>query len=49
MGYNLGIKNSFANRNRYFLALRYLDGNFVDGPNQEQYQDDRITTALEAY
>ena len=41
MGYNLGIKNSFANRDRYFLALRYLDGYFVDGPDQEQYQDDR--------
>jgi hypothetical protein len=41
MGYNLGIKNSFANRNRYFIALRYLDGYFVDGPDQEQYQDDR--------
>jgi hypothetical protein len=41
MGYNLGIKNSFGNRNRYFIALRYLDGYFVDGPDQEQYRDDR--------
>jgi hypothetical protein len=41
MGYNLGIKNSLRNRSRYFVALRYLDGYFVDSPNLEQYQDDR--------
>ena len=41
IGYNLGIKNSFSNRNRYFIALRYLDGFFVESPDQEQYEDDR--------
>lgn len=40
LGYNLGIKNSFANRNRYFVALRYFDGFFVDSPDQEQYGDE---------
>ena len=41
MGYNMGVKNSFANRNRYFIALRYLDGYFLNSPDQEEYQDDR--------
>ncbi|HYI79110.1 MAG TPA: hypothetical protein VEW65_15925, partial [Chryseolinea sp.] len=41
VGYNLGIKNAFANRNRYFVALRYFDGFFLERPSQEEYQDDR--------
>lgn len=41
MGYNLGIKNAFANRNRYFLAARYLDGFFVESPTQEEYEEER--------
>jgi hypothetical protein len=41
VGYNLGIKNAFANRNRYFLAVRYLDGFFLDSPVQEEYEEDR--------
>jgi hypothetical protein len=41
IGYNFGIKNAFANRNRYFIALRYLDGYFLESPDQEQYQEAR--------
>jgi len=41
VGYNFGIKKSFPDRRRYFLALRYLDGTFVDTPDQEKYEDVR--------
>ncbi len=34
-GYNLGIKSEFANRNRYFLAVRYFDNFFSRRPAQE--------------
>jgi hypothetical protein len=34
-GYNLGIKSELANRNRYFLAVRYFDNFFSQRPAQE--------------
>ena len=34
-GYNLGINSELANRNRYFLAVRYFDNFFSQRPAQE--------------
>ena len=38
-GYNLGIKSEFANRNRYFLAVRYFDNFFSKRPAQEAIRE----------
>ncbi|MCX8489688.1 MAG: hypothetical protein ORN54_01325, partial [Cyclobacteriaceae bacterium] len=39
VGYNLGIKSQFANRNRYFLAVRYFDNLFSQRPAQEAIRE----------
>lgn len=39
IGYNIGIKKDIANRNRKFLAIRYLDGYYTEQPQQELYRD----------
>lgn len=41
LGYNIGIKKDIANRNRKFLAVRYLDGYYTQQPEQELYRDIR--------
>jgi hypothetical protein len=37
IGYNIGIKRAFSNRNRQFLAIRYVDGVYEDQPEQIEY------------
>lgn len=37
IGYNIGIKREFNNRNRQFLSIRYVDGAFDDQPEQPEY------------
>ena len=39
VGYNIGIKNKIENRNRHFLALRYLNNYFTEVPGQKGYSD----------
>ena len=41
LGYNIGIKREFSNRNRYFLAVRYLNGVYEDIPEQPEYAVER--------
>src|SRR6185436_14521592 len=38
VGYNIGIKRSFNNRNRQFLSIRYADGVYGDTPEQPEYK-----------
>jgi len=38
-GFNLGIKREFANRNRYFLAVRYFDNFFSKRPAQDAIRE----------
>jgi len=38
IGYNIGIKKDIANRNRKFLAVRYLDGYYTEQPEQELFR-----------
>ena len=37
VGYNIGIKNKFENRNRHFLAVRYFNTYFTEVPEQKGY------------
>jgi len=39
-GYNIGINNIVRNRNRHFVALRWLRQNFMEQPLQEVILDD---------
>lgn len=39
IGYNIGIKNSVENRNRYFVALRTYGQSFFSRPSQEEEED----------
>ncbi len=41
IGYNIGIKKDISNRNRKFLAVRYVDGYYTQQPEQELYRDVR--------
>ncbi len=41
IGYNIGINKAFSNRNRQFLAFRYLDGYYADQPDQPEYAEER--------
>ncbi len=38
LGYNMGIKKKFTNRNRHFFALRYFNNYFSEVPVQPEYQ-----------
>lgn len=38
IGYNIGIKRDFHNRNRQFLSIRYADGVYGDTPEQPEYK-----------
>lgn len=38
LGYNIGIKRNFRNRNRQFLSIRYADGVYGDTPEQPEYK-----------
>lgn len=38
LGYNIGVKRNFKNRNRQFLAIRYADGVYGDTPEQPEYR-----------
>jgi hypothetical protein len=38
VGYNIGIKRAFNNRNRQFLSIRYADGVYGDTPEQPEYK-----------
>lgn len=39
VGYNFGINKDISNRNRKFIAVRYVDGFYIDQPDQENYQE----------
>jgi hypothetical protein len=41
LGYNIGIHKDLSNRNRKFAAIRFFDGNYIDQPDQEVYQEVR--------
>lgn len=41
IGYNIGIHKDLSDRNRKFIALRYVDGYYVDQPDQTEYQEER--------
>jgi len=40
MGYNFGIHRKVSNRNRQFLAVRYLNRQYLDQPDQPQYLEE---------
>lgn len=39
IGYNIGIKKDIADRDRKFLAIRYMDGYYTEQPQQELFRD----------
>lgn len=41
IGYNIGIHKDMTDRHRKFLAIRYLDGYYIEQPEQEVYQEIR--------
>lgn len=41
IGHNFGINKEISNRNRQFLALRYFNGNYLDQPEQPEYEEAR--------
>ncbi len=41
IGYNIGIHKEISDRNRKFVALRYVDGYYVDQPDQIEYKEER--------
>lgn len=41
VGHNFGVNREISNRNRQFLAVRYFDGNYLDQPEQPEYEDAR--------
>lgn len=49
LGYNIGINKKFEDRNRQFLALRYINGYYFDQPDQEQYLELRRYNNLYGY
>jgi len=49
LGYNFGIHKAITNRNRHFLAVRYLNGNFIDQPEQPEYKVDKVYNNSEGY
>ena len=40
IGYNIGIKKAATARGRHFLAFRYFDGYYVDGPQLTEEQEE---------
>jgi hypothetical protein len=40
IGYNIGIKKAATARGRHFLAFRYFDGYYVDGPQLTEDQEE---------
>ncbi len=49
IGYNMGIKKEFTNRNRKFLAVRYFDGFYIDQPDQENFKAERKYNNIYGY
>lgn len=49
LGYNIGINKKFEDRNRQFLAFRYINGYYLDQPDQEQYLELRRYNNLFGY
>lgn len=41
IGHNFGINREVSNRNRQFLAVRYFNGNYLDQPEQPEYEEAR--------
>lgn len=41
VGHNFGIHKEISNRNRQFLAVRYFNGNYLDQPEQPEYEESR--------
>lgn len=41
IGHNFGIHKEVSNRNRQFLAVRYFNGNYLDQPEQPEYEEAR--------
>lgn len=40
MGYNIGINKHVSNRNRKFFATRYFNGDYLEQPDQPEYNED---------
>ena len=49
IGYNFGIHKDITNRNRKFIAMRFLDGYFIEQPDQEIYRDLRKYNNIYGY
>lgn len=49
LGYNIGINKAITNRNRKFLAFRYVDGYYVDQPDQAEAQEERKYNNIYGY
>ncbi len=49
IGYNIGIHKDLSDRNRKFVALRYVDGYYVDQPDQTEYQEERKYNDIYGY
>lgn len=49
LGYNMGINKEVTDRNRQFLAVRYINGYYLDQPEQEQYLELRRYNNLFGY
>lgn len=41
IGHNFGIHREISNRNRQFLAVRYFNGNYLDQPEQPEYEEEK--------
>jgi hypothetical protein len=49
MGYNIGIRKDLSDRSRKFLALRFVDGYYVDQPDQVEYLQERKYNNIYGY
>lgn len=49
IGYNFGIRRSYEDRKRRFLAVRYFDGVFTETPDQVEYEDVRDYNSIKGW
>jgi hypothetical protein len=49
IGYNIGIHKDIADRSRKFLALRFVDGYYIDQPDQVEYLQERKYNNIYGY
>jgi hypothetical protein len=49
IGYNIGINKEISNRDRKFIAMRFVDGYYIDQPDQLEYQEIRKYNNIYGY